>query len=365
VQKTTPGAEIVITVTPNGIIVSSQDLDALDQVEEMLGPYVTEDPGKEYTIFKLRYARADVAAELLSQALGGGSGDDGGGSPLGDIAGQMFGGGMGGIMGAMLGGGGGGGSSVISSGPVLLIPDNRLNVILAQGKPGDLDIAEMLLKIIDMPSSGVSVEVVAKPRFIPVLHTTAAEMAETIKQVYANRMVAPAGQQQQISPQQLMQALAGGRGRGGRGGGGAGSDRKSEEQKMTIGVDEKSNSLIVSAPPALFDEISQLVEELDIASSQKDEFVWIGNSATNAAHIEQALSSILGDDVEITRVGSDTATTGSRTAQRNNNSGRNGNNQRQQARPQQFQTFFQGQGRGGGGRGGGGGGRGGGGNRGR
>jgi type II secretory pathway component GspD/PulD (secretin) len=380
-QKTTPGAEVVITVTPNGIVVSSQDLDALDRVEEMLRGLEETEPGKEYTIFYLRYAKADVAADLLSQALGGGSGDEGGGgSLLGDMAGSMFGGGggMGGLMGAMLGGGGSG-SSAISSGPVLLIPDNRLNAIVAQGKPGDLDIAEMLLKIIDQPGGPQNPSVIPRPRFIPVLHTTAAEMAETIKQVYATRMTAPAGQPQQVSPQQLMQALAGGRGgRGGRGGGG-GNDRKSEEPKMTIGVDEKSNSLIVSAPPALFDEIAQLVEELDIASSQKDEFVWIGNSATNAAHIEQALSSILGDDVEITRVG--TTTTPARNTQRNTNASRTANNQnRNQRQPNaqpQFnpQNFTQGipgafPGAGGGGnRGGGGGGGnrggGGGGNRGR
>lgn len=375
-QKTTPGAEIVITVTPNGIILSSEDLDALDKAEEMLASQLTDTQGKEYTVFYLRYARADVAADLLSQAMGGGSGDDGGGgSILGDMAGSMFGGGMGGIMSAMMGGGGG--SSVVSSGPVLMIPDNRLNAIVAQGKPGDLDLAESLLKIIDQPRSQIEVETTARPKLIPVYHTTAAAMAETIKQVYANRMVAPAGQQQQISPQQLMQALAGGRGgRGGRGGGGGGNDRKSEEQKMTIGIDEKTNSLIVSAPPSLYEEIKEMVEYLDVASSQKEEFVTTIKTATNPTMLEQQLTSILGEDVSITRVGGTTASTTSRSnTQRNNNTNRTGNNQNRNQRPQgqpqfnpqQFQGFqgfptgFQGGGGGGGNRGGGGGNRGGGG----
>lgn len=364
-QKTTPGAEIVITVTPNGVILQSEDLDALDKAEEMLASAITETQGKEYTVFYLRYARADVAADLLSQAMGGGGSDDGGGgSLLGDMAGNMFGGGgMGGLMGAMLGGGGG--SSVISSGPVMMIPDNRINAIVAQGKPSDLDLAESLLKIIDQEQSQIDVQTTAKPKFIPVYHTTAAEMAETIKTVYANRMTAPAGQQPQISPQQLMQALAGGgRGRGGRGGGGGGgNDRKSEEQKMTIGVDEKSNSLIVSAPPALFDEIKQMVEELDIASSQKEEFVYTHESSFNPALLEQQLQSILGEDVSVTRVGGTTTSTTSRSnTQRNNNTGRTGNNQNRNQRqgqpqfnPQQFQGFPTGFNGGGGNRGGGGG----------
>jgi hypothetical protein len=258
---------------------------------------------------------------------------------------------------------------MVSSGPVLLIPDNRLNAILAQGKPGDLDLAEALLKIIDQQASQIQVEVTPRPKFIPVYHTTAAEMAETIKQVYANRMTAPAGPQgQQISPQQLMQALAGGGRRGRGGGGGGGNDRRSEEQKMTIGVDEKSNSLIVSAPPALFDEIALLVEELDIASSQKEEYVYTHKSATNAALIEQTLGTILGEDVTITRVGGTTTTTAARSNTQRNNTGRNNNQNRPQGQPQfnpqQFQTFMQGQGGGGNRGGGGGGGNRGGGNRG-
>ena len=180
-------------------------------------------------------------------------------------------------------------------------------------------------------------------------------------------MVAPPGQQgQQISPQQLMQALAGGRGgRGGRGGGGGGTDRKSEEQKMTIGIDEKTNSLIVSAPPSLYEEIKEMVEYLDVASSQKEEYVTTLKTATNAAHIEQMLGTILGEDVTITRVGGTTTTPARGNTQRNN-AGRTGNNQNrpqgQQFNPQNFnpQQFpgiqgFTGAG-GGGNRGGGGGG---------
>ena len=364
-QKSIPGAEIVITVTPTGIIVSSQDLDALDQVEEMLQQFVDTPAGKEYTIFYLRYAKADVAADLLQQALGGGSADDaaGGGSIMGDLASSMLGGGggMGGIMGAMMGGGGGGAGGSVSSGPVLLIPDNRLNAVLAQGKPADLDLAEQLLKIIDQQASDVEVRTVAKPRFIPVLHTTADEMATTIRQVYANRMQADPGQQRQPSPQELIQALRGG-GRGGRGGG-SGNDRKSEEQKMTVGVDAKSNSLIVSAPPALYEEVKAMVEELDTASSQKDEVVMMHKSGTNPLLIERSLTSILGDGVTITRMGSETSTTGTRTPQQRNaarpgSTGQVPNAGQPQFNPQQMQNMMQsmqrgGQGGGGGQRGGG------------
>jgi type II secretory pathway component GspD/PulD (secretin) len=315
-QKSIPGAEIVITVTPTGIVVSSQDLDALDEVEQLLRGFETgKSSGKEYTVFYLRFAKADVASQLLQEALGGGSGEDGGGggSLMGDLASSMLGGGMGGIMGAMMGGGGAGGGS--ASGPVLLIPDNRVNAIIAQGRPEDLDLAEQLLKFIDRQASPEEVQTVARPRFIPVIHSTAEEMATIVRQVYANRMAADSSQPRQPSPQELIQALRG----GGRGRGAGGADRKSEEQKMTVGVDLRSNSLIVSAPEALYEEVRAMVEELDIASTQKDEVVEVVSlEGTNAQLIERSLTSILGDNVSITRQGGTTQGMG-RPGQRTGN----------------------------------------------
>jgi type II secretory pathway component GspD/PulD (secretin) len=331
-QKSVPGAEIVVTVGPGGIVIASEDLDALDEFEEMLEGVAsqTASSGKEYTIFYLRYAKADLATELLQQALGGGGGssDSGGdGGLMGDIASSMLGGMGGGLLGGLMGGGGGGGGSV-SSGPVMLVPDNRLNAIIAQGRPADLDMAEQLLKIIDQESSPEDVQTVAKPRFIPVVNTTAAEMATVVRQVYSGRIAADANQPRQPSPEELIRALRGGRGGGG---GGRGNDRKSEEQKMTIGVDERSNSLIVSAPDPLFQEVKLMVEQLDVAGSQKDEAIRVVSlKGTNPQLVEQALSSMLGD-ITVNRQGSDSSNRGNR-----------GSNQGSRSRSQQpQQTQFQ------------------------
>ena len=50
-------------------------------------------------------------------------------------------------------------------------------------------------------------------------------------------------------------------GRGGRGGEAAQTANKADETpKMSIGVDVRTNSLIVAAPESLFEEVKQLVE---------------------------------------------------------------------------------------------------------
>ena len=248
---------------------------------------------------------------------------------MGDMMGSMLGGGMGGMMQGLLGGGEGGGST--SSGPVMLIPDNRLNAILAQGRPTDLDLARQLLEVIDQPQGPEKVETMAKPRFIPVENMPADEVATIIRQVFSGKLAADAGQPRQPSPQELMQALRGG-GRGGRGGG---AEKKSEEQKMTIGVDTRSNSLIVSAPDYLFEEVRAMVESLDIAGSQKDEVTQVVSlKGINPVLLERSLQSILGENVTVNRpTGDATTTTTARTSTQQRTNAAGTRNQRESTRP--------------------------------
>ena len=68
---------------------------ALDELEELLTSIADRIAagGQKFTVFYLKYAKAEVAAELLEEILGGGTGQaTAGGSLLGDIAGGMLGG---------------------------------------------------------------------------------------------------------------------------------------------------------------------------------------------------------------------------------------------------------------------------------
>ena len=90
---------------------------------------------------------------------------------------------------------------------------------------------------------------------IPVYNTQAEEVANVVRQVYQDRLVTASGTGggfNQPNPAQFIMALQAAR--GGRGRGAAAEARRAaaeEPVKMSIGVDARTNSLVVSAPDAL------------------------------------------------------------------------------------------------------------------
>lgn len=341
------GSEIVVTVGPGGIMIASEDLDALDDFEQLLQTIAdtTATTGTEFNIYYLKYAKAEIAAALLTEIMGGasaGGGDAGGGGGglMGDLASSMLGDVGGGLLGGLLGGGGGGGGLMSSStsGTVTVTADPRLNALVIQASPRDLDSVEQLLKVIDQPASPEAVQTVTPPRFIPVFNTSAESVATIVKQAYSGRIAGDAagGQQRQPSPEDFIRALrgGGGGGRGGRGGGGEAS--KGEEQKMTVSFDARTNSLIVSAPDYLFEEVKLLVQELDTATVNSDETVRIVTiKKANPDLLQRSLSSMLGPNVTTNKTTAAGTTTGSRTSSAS--SSRGSTTQQFQPQNDQFQ----------------------------
>lgn len=296
--------EIVIMAGPNGLVLASDDIEALNQVEDLI-ELLSErhaTSGAQFSVYYLKHARADVAASLLQGIMTGSSTtSDEEGSLLGDLASDMLGGGS--MMGSLMGlggmGGGTGGATTLSMGTMSVIADPRLNALVIQAHPDDLEKIDQLLNVIDQPYSPEPVETKAKPRLIPVNFTSAQNVATVVQQVYADQIATPQGQgqQRQPSPEDFIRALRGG-GRGGRGGGGEGGGAQSEPEKMTIGVDTRSNSLVVSAPDPLFESVKSLVEQLDQAgddTNQSMKVIQIKNSTP--AVIQKALTSLTGGAV--------------------------------------------------------------------
>ena len=318
-SSTETQSEIIVVSTPNGIMIRSDDLDALDQFEELVRIYMPATVGgKRYTVYYLKYAKAEIAASLVQEMLTGAPADSGGGGGLmGDLAAQMIGDIGGGMLGGLLGGGGGGGSAaggaLGATGAASIIPDPRLNALVISATPRDLDIIEQLLQVIDQPESPDPQQLLPPPRFIPVNNNTADSVATIVKQAYAGRIQGEGGQsQRQPSPQDFIEALRG----GGRGRGGSSRQSRGEEAKMTIAVDTKSNSLIVSAPDYLFNEVKQLVEELDaVAISPDDTVRVVALKRTSATVMQQQLGSRLGTNATIKVAGAATSpSTTSRTS---------------------------------------------------
>jgi type II secretory pathway component GspD/PulD (secretin) len=290
-------ADIVVAPGPRGTVIASEDTEALDDFERLLGSLGNRTVAgqRELAVFYLKFAKAEVAAELLKPFLSGAGGGEGGGggSLLGNLAGAALGDAGGGLIGSLLGLGGGGGSRVATSGTLSVMADSRLNALVVQASPEELDLAEQLLEVIDQISSPEEVQTVAKPRFIPVVNMSAQEVGVIVREVYAARIGSRGGQRREPSPEEFLRALRGGRGE-------SSSTRRDvkEQEQMVISVDARNNALIVTAPDALFQEVQDLVRRVDeMASEQTTATRIVTLKRTNPKVLQQALTAMLGDAV--------------------------------------------------------------------
>ncbi len=311
-----PGAPIVAAPGPGGTIIASEDLDALDALEQMLSITAGSSYGttREYAVFYLKFAKAPAAAETLSKMFGGGGASSSGGGLMSGIAGAALGDLGGGLMGDLLGLGGSSSVTGFSAGSVDIVADTRLNLLLVYAQPQDIETVNQVLEILDQNEGPEEVEAQGKPRLIPVYNTTAEGIATVVKSVYSDR-IEGAGGGNQPSPQDIIKAL--GRGQGGGGG------ETQEPEKMTIGVDERSNSLVVRASDPLFQQVEALVRELDEQqrdSSKSTKIVSVKNANIDA--VKQALQGVFGSDAITTS----SSNTSSRSSTNNNNSSSSSSN---------------------------------------
>ncbi|TWU39132.1 Bacterial type II/III secretion system short domain protein [Novipirellula aureliae] len=317
------GADIVVQFTPAGMIVASEDTEALDTFEALMESFAPNTTAQSDlpTIFWLKYAKADATAELISTIIGG---VDSSLSSMGDSFSGGLGGGMLGLLGMGGGGGGGGGggstarSVLTSTGSISIVPDARLNALIVQANPLDLELVEMILRKLDIQESPEDIELIAKPALIPIIYQDAASVAEVVKSVFADRI--NGGTQSsgrgQTNPQEIIAALRGGGGGGRGGGGGGGGNRggtqttQSEPSKIVIAVDARSNSLVVTATPQDFEEVRQLVLALDEGGMQTEESVEVVTLKGNikADVVRMALESVLGASTQTTTTGSTNST---------------------------------------------------------
>jgi len=313
---------VLVRPSPGGVIIASEDRDALDEIERLLtamaGNFLSGKP--ELTVFYLKHAKASAVAETLDQILGGGTlgSSGGGGSLLGDLAGAALGDMGGGLLGTLLGGGpsggsGGGSGGTRTSGSVQITADNRLNALVVYAKPADLDTIEQLLKILDERESPEEILAAPKPRLIPLHNTQAEEVANVVRQLYQDRMAGQAGQARPPTPQDFINAM-----RSMRGGRGGGSQRGAQEEqaKLSVSADPRTNSLIVVAPDSLFQEVKELVEQLDEAAGDTSETLQVVTlQRANSETIRQALSAMVGPSVQFNRSGSSPAPSSSQPQQ--------------------------------------------------
>ncbi|MGA2255596.1 MAG: secretin N-terminal domain-containing protein, partial [Thermoguttaceae bacterium] len=292
-----PPAPIVVIPGPNGLTITSDDIEALDEFERLLSMGTDGSGEGPMAVFYLKYAKAQAVAQELETLLAGGSSGDS------DSSSDK-------------------GSRKLKTGSVTITPEIRLNALMVLANRADKQTIKGLLKTLDKKESPEDIAVAPKPRMIPVSYARAKDIADVLREVYADRLVLSQNQQNQmgrgagILPLMMRGMMGGGPGGGGPGGGGpggggpggggpgggfggGGNNRADQVNRISIGVDNHTNTLIVAAIDPLFEEVKQLVGELDSANAEQHETVQvIPLHGTSATAIQRALQAFAGDAVQ-------------------------------------------------------------------
>lgn len=256
-----PQSPVTIVVGPDNIAVFSEDPQALDMIEGLLNTVVRGEQTSSFAYYYLKIADAQEVAYLLDEAL------------YGERRQSVF------------------FSEPVDKNRARILPDTRSNAILVVGPPSEQRKIEQLLQAIDREDRP-DTNATQRPYVIPVRYADANEMAAVVRDVFAAQIFDPASRQRPNIPNVNL---------GGFGAFGTTSSRRSnqgqdaQQGKLTVGVDQRTNSIVVSAPGELYQEVEQLVRMLDEAARNQGRsarVVTLKNTSPEA--IENALGNLFG-----------------------------------------------------------------------
>jgi type II secretion system protein D len=253
----------------NGIMVASDDPDALSLVDELVR-YLTQPGEGDYEVIPVKNANATDLARTLDELFNG--------KRQASLPGLPF-----PFPGAGGGGGRGGGDGASASG-VRVVADPRTNSLLVRAPRLEMaSIRRLLEQTLDI--SNPDANSLNRTNIIgPLRNANAKEVGDILKELYRD-LLSPRGGQQAgpqmafpFGPQPRQQQDSGERG-----------------VKLSISVDERSNSIVVIAPESYFQEISKLVEELDKNAQDSTRAVRVVRiNNVDPTMMQQAIAAITG-----------------------------------------------------------------------
>lgn len=294
------GPAIRCQVTARGLLLQSDDPDALDKFEEhlrtIIGP--TDTVPSPPVVFYLKYTKPDDALRLLAELLDGGESvtELSGASLVNGYVSSATDSFLGSIVTSR------DGTTTMLAGSITVVADSRLNRLIAQGTENDIERIESYLSIIDKDNSITDIETYGSSHVIELYNSRASEVAAALRDAFASRVTAASGPGQPGKPgspqaQSEAAAKAAAAKREPDTSGKKPSDKKAVagrpakdlEPKMTIAVHEPSNSLIVTAPEQLFVEVEKLARSIDSRGEQAIEVI----APINGELIELVLQQVL------------------------------------------------------------------------
>jgi hypothetical protein len=297
-----PPTLILGKLTPRGILIQSEDLNALDRFEKHLRMIAGPAQGEpmQTAVFYFKYAPIEEAAQLLRELLGStpteqstfGSLVSGSPSPVTERAVN--------VNRARPNDE----ATTVAAGAATILTNPRLNRLIVIGTASDIALVEKYLPIIDKDTSLTDPETHGAPRVIQLRHARAEAAAAIIRDAYSGRIASTARekqqaaqaqrqQQQQRNPQNQNQRGLQNQPQQNRP---ATSPASAEEPKFTLAVDTQSNSLIVTAPKQLADEVQELARQIDNNGAQTIRVISL-NGGVSTKYVREALEGVLGDQI--------------------------------------------------------------------
>lgn len=298
-RKAETDSEMPVVIAPSGnnLIIASDDLEALDRLQAMVEALALAAPKRTtWTVFYLRTADATETATMLGHLFPSGSVSQSTDSSSSTMMGSLTGGisSFGSSLMDMTGL-----SNLGAANALRIVPEVRSNALYVSGPTDLVRQVEDVLKVLDASELPESMRD-RVPRMIPVEYADVEEVAAIIESVYKDYMQAPA-------------AMPGGGGSGGGGfnplamlmaAGGGGDAKTKRGIRLTIGVDDRTNSIVVSADEQLFRQVEALVSNLDQAAFDAKRTIRVINvNSANSLIVQQALGSLLGK-VKVSTTGS-------------------------------------------------------------
>ncbi|MFO0967069.1 MAG: secretin N-terminal domain-containing protein [Gemmataceae bacterium] len=271
---------VTITAFGSKLIVTSDDKDALALVTELVRLLTTAPGEGDFQLIPLKNANATDAARILDEAFNGKPAPRGGGGRPGG----PLGGGLGGLMMSAIGLGGGGGETPAER--VRVVADPSINSLLVKANPLDmLTIRALVAKIDSGPSDDAGV---GRTHVVgPLKSAAASEVATIIRDVYKQAIDGGPSEARVGGFPGFAFPI------GGAAAGGGGAARKAPI--LAVGVDDKTNSLVVHAPDGLFKDIKTLIDELEKRAEDAQTVVQVvGVKGMDPYVVQQAMDALQG-----------------------------------------------------------------------
>jgi len=305
---------VIITVQGDNLLIGSDDPEAINKLKDLVQAIgMAMPPEKSWTLFYLQSTDATEVAYMLEQLIPDSSVSASSGGSDGSIMGSLMG------LGQQMADVSGLSSAVANSTSLRIIPETRLNALFVTGPNYLVAEVEQFLEVLDASELPASLRD-RLPRQIPVEHADVNEVFNIVSDVYKDYL--SSGRPSGNNAGNPFAAMLGGQN---------GNNSAPQLAKLTLGVDERTSQLIVSAGDSLFREVEQLVASVDQSAKDANKTVRIVRlESADPILVQQTLQSLL-PKVKVSATGTERRTNNDNDGNNRNDRDRGNNDAERQA----------------------------------